>query len=655
MREIVLDSWGGVERRADTGVKPELLQGIRAVAGWGGLIILDKDICAVELTKSLLEVVQKESCGKCTPCRVGTKVLLDMVTDISLGKGTSSDIDRVYELSSGIKDTALCVWGETAQNAVKDSITYFREEYEAHLKGKRCQPLFYQSITSAPCQNVCPAYCDPPSYIEAILERRFGQGRDIVMETIPLPGVLGRVCFHPCETACQRNKYDEPIAICQLKRVLADEVRNFPNKEEEVDGWKYKGRMSKEERRKNTKAKVAVVGSGPAGLAVAYYMALIGYRPTVFESLPVLGGMLRVGIPDFRLPQNILDEEIQDIADEGVEFKVNTRIGEDFTIDDLFKDGFEAVFVAVGAHKGLKLGIPGEEEGLTGYLDAATFLRRVSLGDETKPGDKVVVIGGGSVAFDAVRDCVRIGCAESHLAYRRTREEAPAGLIEIYEAEEEGAIMHFLAAPLKILSENGRITGMELQRMELGPPDERGRRAPVPIEGSTFIIECDSVIAAIGQEPETDYFRQTGLNVSRKKTFEVNPVTFETNRPGVYAAGDAVLGPATVVEAIGTGHRAALHMDRYLNGGKSSPEVEKTYEAFMLQDRFNKLIVELTKIEGNSLEAVKGRFRERMLCIQHEERVPGFREIECGFPRDSYIREALRCTRCYRSLVVVPE
>ena len=655
MREIVLDSWGGVERRASTGVKPELLQGIRAVAGWGGLIILDKDICAVELTRSLLEVVQKESCGKCTPCRVGTKVLLDMVTDISLGKGTSSDIDRIYELSGGIKDTALCVWGETAQNAVKDSIKYFREEYEAHLKGKRCQPLFYQSITSAPCQNVCPAYCDPPSYIEAILERRFGQGRDIVMETIPLPGVLGRVCFHPCETACQRNKYDEPIAICQMKRVLADEARNFPNMEKDVDGWKYKGRMAREERKKNHKARVAIVGSGPAGLAVAYYLALIGYRPTVFESLPVLGGMLRVGIPDFRLPQDILDEEIQEIADEGVEFKVNTRIGEDFTIDDLFKDGYEAVFVAVGAHKGLKLGIPGEEKGLTGYLDAATFLRRVSLGDETKPGDKVVVIGGGSVALDAVRDCVRIGCAESHLAYRRTKEEAPAGLIEIHEAEEEGAIMHFLAAPLKILSENGRIAGMELQRMELGPSDERGRRAPVPIEGATFVIECDSVIAAIGQEPETDYFRQTGLNVSRKKTFEVNPVTFETNRSGVYAAGDAVLGPATVVEAIGTGHRAALHMDRYLNGGKSSPEVERTYEAFMLQDKFNKLIVELTKIEGNSLEAVKGRFRERMLCIQHEERVPGFREIECGFPRDSYIREAMRCTRCYRSLVIVPE
>jgi NADH-quinone oxidoreductase subunit F len=655
MREVVLDSWGGVERRGDTGVKPELLQGIRAIAGWGGLIILDRDVCIVELIKSLLEVVQKESCGKCTPCRVGTRVLLDMVSDISIGKGASEDIDRLYHLSDGIKDTALCVWGETAQNAVSDSIKFFREEYEAHLKGKRCQPHFYQSVTSAPCQNACPAYCDPPSYIEAILERRFSQGRDTVMETIPLPGVLGRVCFHPCENACQRNKYDEPIAICQLKRVLADEVRNFPNMEQEVDGWKYKGRLLREERKKNPKAKVAIVGSGPAGLAVAYYLSLIGYRPTVFESLPVLGGMLRVGIPDFRLPQDILDEEIQEIADEGVEFKVNTRIGEDFTIDDLFNDGYEAVFVAVGAHRGLKLGIPGEEEGLNGYVDAASFLRRVSLGDETKPGDKVVVIGGGSVAFDALRDCLRIGCAESHLAYRRTKEEAPAGLIEIHEAEQEGAIMHFLAAPLRILSENGQITGIELQRMEMGPPDERGRRAPVPIEGATFVIECDSVVAAIGQEPETEIFGKAGLNVTKKKTFEVNPVTFETNRPGVFAAGDAVLGPATVVEAIGTGHRAALHMDRYLNGDKSSPEVERKYEAFKLQDRFSKLIVELTKIEGNSLDAIKGRFRERMLCIPHERRVPGFMEIECGFPRDSYIREALRCTRCYRSLVIVPE
>ncbi|MEK7851794.1 MAG: FAD-dependent oxidoreductase, partial [Deltaproteobacteria bacterium] len=248
-----------------------------------------------------------------------------------------------------------------------------------------------------------------------------------------------------------------------------------------------------------------------------------------------------------------------------------------------------------------------------------------------------------------------IGCKESHLAYRRTKDEAPAGLIELHEAEQEGATLHFLAAPVRILIKDGQITGIELQRMELGPPDEKGRRAPVPIEGSTFVIECDSVIAAIGQEPETEMFGRTGLNVTRKKTFEVNPVTFETNKPGIFAAGDAVLGPATVVEAIGTGHRAALHMDRYLNGGKSSPEVEKTYEAFMLQDRFNKLILELTKIDGNSLEAVKGRYRERMLCIQHEERVPGFREIECGFPRDSYMREALRCTRCYRSLVIVPE
>lgn len=655
MKEIILDSWGGVERRDKTVVKPELLQGIRALAGWGGLIILDKDVCAVELVKSLLEVVQKESCGKCNPCRVGTRVLLDMLTDVSVGKGTTEDIDRIFELSSGIKDTALCVWGETAQNAVKDSITYFRDEYEAHLKGKRCEPLSHQSLTTAPCQNACPAYCDPPGYIEAILERRFGTGRDIVMETIPMPGVLGRVCFHPCEKACQRNRYDEPIAICQLKRVLADEVRAFPNKDEKVDGWKYNGRKAKDERMKNPKARVAIVGSGPAGLAVGYYLALLGYRPTVFEALPVLGGMLRVGIPDFRQPQDILDEEIRQIGDEGVEFKVNARIGEDFTIDDLLKDGYEAVFIAVGAHKGSRLGIPGEDPGLRGYEDAATFLRRVSMGDERKPGEKVVVIGGGSVAFDAVRACLRIGCKESHLAYRRTKDEAPAGLIEVHEADEEGGALHFLAAPLRIVADNGRIAGMELQRMELGPPDEKGRRAPVAIEGSTFIIECDSVIAAIGQEPETEYFGHSGLNVSKKKTLEVDPVTFQTNRPGVFAAGDAVLGPATVVAAIGTGHRAALHMDRYLNGGKSSPEAERTYEAFMLQDRFNKLLLELTRMEGNSLEALKGRSREKMRCIPHEERVPGFKEIELGFSRETYIREAMRCTRCYRSLVIVPE
>lgn len=655
MREIVLDSWGGLERRGETCVRQELLQGIRAIAGWGGLIILDKEICAVELTKALLEVVQKESCGKCTPCRVGTKVLLDMVTDISNGEGRPEDIDKVYELADGIKDTALCVWGESAQNAVKDSITYFREEYAAHLNGKRCQLPFSQSLTTAPCQNACPAYCDPAGYIEAIVERRFGQGLDLVKETIPLPGVLGRVCFHPCEDACQRNKYDEPISICKLKRVLADEVRAFPHRSESVNGWKFNGRMAREKRNENPKARVAVVGSGPAGLAAAYYMALIGYRPVVFESLPVLGGMMRVGIPDFRLPVEILDEEIQRIADEGVELRVNARIGEDFTIDDLFNDGYAAVFLAIGAHKAMKIGVEGEDGSLKGYLDAASFLRRVSMGDLTKPGEKVVVIGGGHVAFDAVRAAVRIGCRESHLAYRRTKNEAPAGLIEVREAEEENATLHFLSAPMRILSRDSQVTGVEFQRMELGPPDEKGRRAPVAVKGSTFVIECDAVIPAIGQESDIAHFSQTGLDVSKKSTFVVNPVTFETNRPGVFAAGDAVLGPASVVEAIGTGHRAAFHIDRYIGGGNSAPEIAATYEAFVLQDRFNKLLVELAKAEGNALESVRGRMREQMPCIPREERVPGFKEIETGFQRDAYMREAMRCTRCYRSLVIVPE
>ncbi len=404
------------------------------------------------------------------------------------------------------------------------------------------------------CQERCPVHIDIRRYVGLIAQGRYEEAIRVIREKNPLPAVCGLVCPHPCETACNRGHQDEPIAIDALKRFVATY---------EIEMRKA-GRIAPPRRAKDKKTRVAIVGAGPAGLTVAHDLALEGYRCTIFEEAPVPGGMLWLCIPEYRLPRDILMNDVDYIKELGVEIRLETPLSRDFTVDDLFKQGYKAVFLGVGAHAGLKMRVPGEDE-FEGFLDCIKFLRAVNLGDKTRPGNKVIVIGGGNSAIDSARTAIRLGCEEVTILYRRSRLEMPANPWEVDAADEEGVKIHYLAAPTKILGKGGKVAGMECTRMELGKLDASGRRRPVPVAGSEFTVEADLIIPAISQEPDISFLPDDhGFEISRWNSFVINESTGETNREGVYAGGDDVTGPATVIQAIQAGHVAAENMKEYL-------------------------------------------------------------------------------------------
>ncbi len=373
---------------------------------------------------------------------------------------------------------------------------------------------------------------------------KFSEALETIGREIPLPGVCGMVCF---------SKVDDPTAIKALERYVADY---------ELKKKKEKAVPVPKKRRK----KIAIIGSGPAGLMAAYELVRKGYPVTVFESLPEPGGMLRWGIPEFRLPRKVLDTEIERIKGLGVEIRTNVTVGKDLTIDGLLKDGYKAVFVATGAPKSRKLRIEGEE--LKGVMHAIDLLREVNMGKKLELGDRVAVIGGGNVAIDAARAVLQLGGKEVTILYRRSREEMPANPWEVRHGENEGVKIQFLVAPKKISGKDGRLVALECVRMELGEPDESGRRRPIPIENSEFTIQLDTMILAIGESPDPSLLPK-GVEVTKQNTITVDPITLETSLPAIFAGGDVVSGPATVIEAIVAGRKAASYIDEYLTGGGS--------------------------------------------------------------------------------------
>ncbi len=474
-------------------------------------------------------------------------------------------------------------------------------------------------IEHSPCMMACPAGVNVKSYVSLIAAGRFQEALEVVRERNPFPGICGRVCTHPCESYCNRNEIDAPVAICWLKRYVADYELNHP----QADIKPFP---------QTRKEKVAIIGSGPAGLTAANDLIRKGYGVTVFEALPEPGGMLTTGIPAFRLPRPVIQYEIDMIRKLGVEIKPDTRIAGENAIDNLFKEGYKAVFIAVGAHKGLKLGIPGEEK-YQGVLDAITFLRDVNLGGKVEIGKKVVIIGGGNSAIDASRAALRLDCEEVTIVYRRSREEMPASAAEIEEAEHEGVKIHFLAAPIEISGKDGKVTEMVCTKMKLGEPDASGRRRPIPIEGSDFSIQVDTIIPAISQEPDLSFLPgEHGMDITKWQTFQVDESTMVTSRPGVFAGGDAVTGPNTVIDAIAAGHVAAQSIERYLDG--------KPLKQELTQDRplETEIKVDLTQEEKKK--------RAEMPKQTHAGLKNNFEEVEAGFSEAAAIEEASRCLRC---------
>jgi glutamate synthase (NADPH/NADH) small chain len=404
------------------------------------------------------------------------------------------------------------------------------------------------------CIDGCPINNDIPAFIELLREKKFEEGYWKIRETSTMPAVCSRVCPHEfqCEGSCVRGKKGDPVAIGMLERYLVDWM---------VLNKKNMFRPCKITRKK----KVAVVGSGPAGITVAFYLAHEGYECTIFESLPVFGGMLSVGIPHYRLPRDIIGAELYALKNCGVEVITGVTIGRDKTLEDLRNEGFEAVFLGVGAHDSRKLGVEGEDD-TEGVLHGVDYLRRVLTGEELDIGRNVVVVGGGNVAIDVARTALRKGSDQVFILYRRSKDEMPASKAEIHHLEEEGVRIEMLAAPVKIHSENGKMTGVECIRMELGEPDDSGRRRPVAKEGSNFIIEADSIIPAISQNVNHKADKGMEFKLTSWGTYDVNPDTLQTNVEWIFAGGDNVLGPQTAAKAVYQGHVAAESIQRFLEG-----------------------------------------------------------------------------------------
>jgi formate dehydrogenase major subunit len=472
-----------------------------------------------------------------------------------------------------------------------------------------------------PCRLNCPADVDIQGYMSLISMGKFKEAVALIKEKNPLPSVCGRVCTRKCEVNCRRTLVDSPVGIDFLKRYVADQDMI--------------GDMWKPEVKEDNGVRVAIIGGGPAGLTCAYYLAIEGYRPVIFEALPHLGGMLRYGIPEYRLPKDVLDKEISWITDLGVEVHTQRTLGKDFTMDELFDQGFRSVFVGLGAQVGKPMAVENEEA--EGVLSGVEFLRQVEMKTQPDIKGRVVVVGGGNTAIDAARTSLRLGADEVILLYRRTRKEMPANEMEIVAAEEEGVIMQFLAAPVRVNVEENRMKSIRNVRMELGAPDASGRRRPVVVEGSEFDLECDWVISAIGQEPDLDGVTgQENIKVTKWKTIEAKSGTFDTDRPGVFSGGDVVTGPADAIDAIAAGRMAARAIDKYLQTGVIVP----------LTDRFESKRDNFHKMTREDIPQVKESERHHAHEVPVADRLKGFMEVEHAYDDATAFAEALRCAEC---------
>ncbi len=473
------------------------------------------------------------------------------------------------------------------------------------------------------CENACPVNTRAPAYIATIMRGDFDKAFEINREDNLFPAILGRICVHPCEEKCRRGiRFDRPISICSLKRASAD-FRVLPTKRTELDEIRRKKKKDK---------KVAIIGAGPSGLAAANDLARMGYRVTVYESLPVKGGMLNVGIPPYRLPRQVVEEAFEELKYLGVEIHTHTPIGQEMKLEDLRRN-YDAVYIAAGAHKAEKLGIRGEE--LEGVIHGVTFMRKVNLEEkDLKIGKQVAVIGGGNTAIDTARSSLRLGAEKVHLFYRRTREEMPVDERELEEAEIEGVEINYLTSPIEVFSHDGkRVNGIGCVRNRLGEPDDSGRRRPIPVEGSEFAIPCDVVIPAVSQSPDISFLpEEIGLEMSRWARLVVDSDTFQTNIPGIFAGGDFVTGPRDVIQVIADGRRAAVSIDLHLSQKRES----RKRQAFFTPVGDVSLERDLEKIPRHRMPTLPAGRRDSL----HEE-------VDLGFSKEEAVEEAKRCFQCY--------
>jgi NADH-quinone oxidoreductase subunit F len=607
----------------------EALKEFGAIMGSGGLVVMDESTCMVDLAKFFMEFIQSESCGKCIPCREGTRRMLEILEAVTRARHHEHDIDALLRfqgimalqrLGDVIKSTSLCGLGQTAPNPVLSTLRWFREEYEAHILERRCPAGACKELVGAPCQTGCPVGTEVWRYVAHIGRQEYADAYRAIRAANPFPSACARVCNHPCESKCRAGTTGgEPVAIRALKRYVVDTI----------DAGTFTPVV------KPTAAdapRVAVIGGGPAGLTAAHQLSLLGVRVTVFEKEKALGGMLTSAIPAYRLPRAALTAEINGLLNPNIEVRLATVLGRDITLEGLRGQGYQAVYLAMGAHKSKRLDVPGED--VKGVIHGIDFLKAYNLDGVELARGQVGIVGGGNSAVDAARVALRQkGVTGVTVYYRRTRDEMPAYAEEIEAALEEGIVIIELATPVEVTSSDGVLRGLRLLKNRLGERDASGRARPVPIAGSEYSVELDTLIVAISEEPDS---ASAGEAIARARWggIQINPESQTTNIPGVFAGGDVVTGPSTVIAAVAAGKNAAVMIERYLTGKqlKLLPKV-----------KLPTVYVE-PLAEGEEDEGLAIRIRSPHLPLQ--ERAKNFKEVELCVSEQAAVCEARRCLRC---------
>ncbi len=648
MAEILFSSWGGevVDNRQKDGQDfepvntvdlPEYFrqdEAVKALMGWYGIVIRDPETDIVDLSRVYIQEVQNKSCGKCFLCRIGTRVMAETLERICNGQGKSEDLEILKRLADSIRESSKCNIGQSGPLPIIDALEHFADDFAAAVNAKKSvTPGTYHAKLTAPCMDACPIHLDIPNYVECIKEGRFAESLDIIREKLPLPGVVGRVCVRPCEEHCRRMNLDAPISIKFLKRFVADyELGKGKEPEFTITPSEKTG-------------KVAIVGAGPSGATCAFHLRKMGHEVTVYERFNEPGGMSAMGIPDYRLPRPILREEVDRIERMGVTFNYGTTVGKDIKLSQLEAEN-DAVFIAIGAQMGTTMGVEGEEENYAGYISGVQYLLDINQGRDPYPeGKKVAVIGGGNVAIDCVRCSFRVAKDDVNLIYRRTKNEMPADDVEIHDAEEEKVNFHYLTHPVKILAENGKVVGLRCVKMELGEPDESGRRRPQPIEGSEFVIDCDIVVPAIGQTMDLSLLEgREDVKTTRWKTIVVDEVTKQSDQPKIFSGGDCETGPGALITACAGGRTAAFNIDKLINGQPLD---------YSEDDYFDKFFSKVKVFDpAEDIGFLGGRERKELKMLDPDTRKFSNAEVEQGFSINDAMAEADRCLRCYRVATV---
>jgi NADH-quinone oxidoreductase subunit F len=602
----------------DTPVDYETLAQLGSIMGSGGMVVMDEDNCMVDVARYFIEFTRSESCGKCVPCRVGLHKALRILDSFTHGTATHRDLQALDELCRMVRDMSLCGLGQSAPNPVLTSLRHYRHEFEDHIVARRCRAGVCEDLALSPCENSCPLHMNIPRFLQLYKEDRLEEAFLSVILDNPLPASTGRVCQHPCDDRCRRAALDEAVNMREVHRAIADQVLLGDRFETMVE-------RVRERRMEPTGHQVAVIGAGPTGLTCAYYLALLGHSPTVYDSRPAAGGMLRYALPEYRLPKQVLDREIELIERMGVEFRFNVSVGEDLTLNDIAQQ-YDAVFLSIGTWKESWVYLPGTE--LTGVIPALPFLEAVSRAEPVPVGRKVVVIGGGNAAVDSARTARRLG-ADVTIVYRRERKDMPAIQEEIVAAEHEGARIAYLAAPHRIVGDkDGRVVALEAVRTRPGEFDTSGRRRPVPTD-EIIRFECDSVVLAVGESVDLDFCAASGLKVKETNTLEVERYSLETSRERFYAGGDLITGASNVSNAMGLGKKAARNIHRRLTSREDAPRLIPDFSYEMVPP---------------DPPSAFGRHVSGELPAA--ERVQSYAEVSLGLTVLAARDESSRCLRC---------